>query len=390
MENAKVNVGIIGSGTMGSGIAQVAAAAGHDVLMYDIHPEAISGAQKSIAASVQKLVEKNKISKEEGSALQSRIRPAGEVKNMAECGLIIEAIAEDAVLKKKIFRDIEKFVPADCILASNTSSISITSIASACRNPQRVMGIHFFNPAALMPLVEIIPGPETDYKILDHSKKIMGQWGKIPVVAKDTPGFIVNRIARPFYGEALRLLEEGIADAATIDYAMIDRGGFKMGPFELMDFIGNDINYAVTETVWRQMFFDPRYKPSLTQLRMVESGKLGRKSGKGYFDYSNHTAQKDPVKNPELHEKIFLRILSMLINEAAEALYYRIASKEDIELAMTKGVNYPKGLLKWADEIGISRVYDQLFSLQMEYGEERYRPSVLLNKMAKGNKNFFT
>jgi 3-hydroxybutyryl-CoA dehydrogenase len=217
----------------------------------------------------------------------------------------------------------------------------------------------------------------------------MRRWKKTPVMASDTPGFIVNRVARPFYGEALRLLEEGVADVATIDWAMKDMGGFRMGPFELMDFIGNDVNYAVTRSVFEAMFFDPRYKPSLTQKRLVESNFLGRKTGRGYYDYRAGARTPEPAKDVNTGLLIFERILAMLINEAIDAVFMRVASPEDIDLAMTKGVNYPKGLLAWANELGLERVHGWLERLQAEYGEDRYRPSPLLKRMARDGRRFF-
>ena len=238
-----------------------------------------------------------------------------------------------------------------------------------------------------MPLVEIIPAVQTSSETLNTTKSIVDNWGKVSVLTKDTPGFIVNRVARPFYGESLRIYEEGIADFATIDWALKEIGGFRMGPFELMDYIGNDINYTVTETVFTSFYFDPRYKPSFTQKRMIEAGYFGRKSGRGYYDYSKELPKAD--ENRDLGKQILWRVLSMLINEAVDALYLNIASKEDIDLAMTKGVNYPKGLLMWADEIGLKNILSQLEDLYSEYKEDRYRPSPLLRRMVKQNKSFY-
>jgi 3-hydroxybutyryl-CoA dehydrogenase len=222
-----------------------------------------------------------------------------------------------------------------------------------------------------------------------QSKNIIASWNKIVVLAKDTPGFIVNRIARPFYGEAIRIYEEGIADISTIDWAIKEKGNFKMGPFELMDFIGHDVNYTVTETVFKEFFYEPRYKPSFTQKRLVEAGWLGKKSGKGFYNYSENAVLPQPLKDEKLALQIVNRIVIMLINEAADALYLNIASKEDIELAMLKGVNYPKGLLRWADEIGIETCVEQLDALYNFYHESRYRCSPMLRKMLAEKKSFF-
>lgn len=380
-------IGIVGSGTMGSGIAQVAAAAGHKAIVYDNNSAALDKAKSNLKAVLDKLVEKGKIKTDEASAIFGRVVFSSQMIDFKPCGLIIEAIVENLDIKQKLFSELEKIISEHCVLASNTSSLSITSIASACIKPSRVIGIHFFNPAPLMPLVEIVPGIITDKNLPAEMKLLISGWGKVPVIARDTPGFIVNRVARPFYGESIRIYEEGFADFSTIDWAMKEFGGFKMGPFELMDLIGNDINYTVTETVWKQFFYDPKFKPSLTQKRLFESGNLGRKTGKGYYDYS--MPMPEPKKDKELCENIFWRVLVMLINEAADTLYYGVATKEDIDLAMTKGVNYPKGLLKWADEKGINHCDETMERLYAEYKEDRYRPSVLLKKMAKENKKFY-
>ena len=303
--------------------------------------------------------------------------------------MIIEAIVENLDIKKTVFSAVEKIVSEECIISSNTSSQSITSIAAACKNPERVIGIHFFNPAPLMPLVEIIPALQTTEQVAKDARLLIDSWGKITVLAKDTPGFIVNRVARPFYGEAIRMFEEGIADVATVDWAMKELGEFRMGPFELTDYIGHDVNFVVTETVFKAFYYDPRFKPSFSQKRLVEAGRLGRKSGHGFYDYSENALKPEPRKDLVLGKQIVTRILAMLINEAADALFLNIASANDLDLAMTKGVNYPKGLLAWADEIGLDVVLKQLEELYTNYCEDRYRPSPLLRKMVREQKTFF-
>jgi 3-hydroxybutyryl-CoA dehydrogenase len=249
--------------------------------------------------------------------------------------------------------------------------------------------MHFFNPAPVMPLVELVPGVATDPELLLAARALVDAWGKTTVVAADTPGFIVNRIARPFYGEALRLHEEGLASPATVDWAMRELGGFRMGPFELMDFIGHDVNFAVSRSVFEAFFYDPRYRPSLTQQRMVEAGLLGRKTGRGFYDHAPGAAAPPPDTDRARGEEILERIVAMLINEAADAAYLRVASPGDIDLAMTKGVNYPKGLLRWADEWGAERVVRRLDALHDDYREDRYRASRLLRTMARDGLRFF-
>ncbi|WP_283637301.1 3-hydroxyacyl-CoA dehydrogenase NAD-binding domain-containing protein [Aquaticitalea lipolytica] len=389
-----MNVGIIGSGTMGSGIAQVAATSGCKVKLYDTNQAALDKAKSALEKILARLVEKGRIDNTEKSRIQNNISYIVKLKDLADSDLTIEAIIESLDIKKKVFSELETYVSNDCIIASNTSSLSIASIAASLKKPERCIGIHFFNPAPLMQLVEVIPAIQTSKEVLEKSIKIISDWKKVVAVAKDTPGFIVNRVARPFYGESLRIYEEGIADFATIDHSLKSIGGFRMGPFELMDFIGNDVNYTVTETVFTAFYFDPRYKPAFTQKRFAEAGYLGRKSGKGYYNYDENglivtSSAVERSHSEELSQKIFNRVLVMLINEAADALFLNIASAKDIDNAMTKGVNYPKGLLAWADEKGINWCVSKLDELYNEYHEDRYRCSPLLRKMNRENKTFF-
>jgi 3-hydroxybutyryl-CoA dehydrogenase len=374
---------------MGSGIAQVAATAGHDVLLYDHRTEALARSTDQLKKVLARLTEKGRIDPPTATAIEGRHAWSDDLRAMSDCALVIEAIVEDLDIKKETFRALEALVPQDTLLASNTSSLSITALAGGCRHPQRFLGLHFFNPAPLMPLVEIIPAVQTDPALVRHMDELMRAWGKWPVTAKDTPGFIVNRIARPYYSESLRMLEEGIADIEAIDRAM-KHCGFRMGPFELMDFIGHDVNLAVTESVWKACFYEPRYQPSFTQRNLVYAGWLGRKTGRGFYSYDEaNPATAQPAASSTNPELLAHRVLVMLINEAAEALYYGIAGRDDIDAAMTKGVNYPKGLLKWADEIGIAHCVQQLDALWDQYHDTRYRCSPLLRKMAAENSLFY-
>jgi 3-hydroxybutyryl-CoA dehydrogenase len=385
--DAKMIVGVVGAGAMGSGIAQVVAAAGHRVILGDASAAAVEHARKSISASLLRDVEKGRIDRVAVDATLARITDAEGVdrgcQSYADCSIVIEAVLEELVVKQALFAALEKVVRDDCILATNTSSLSVAAIGGACSRPGRVVGVHFFNPAPLMPLVEIVPAITTDSAVLARARSLVDGWNKTTVIASDTPGFIVNRIARPFYGESLRLLEEGVADAPTIDWAMRELGGFRMGPFELMDFIGNDVNYAVTRSVFEAFFYDPRYKPAITQRRLVEAGLYGRKRERGYYDYRPGATKPEPTRDHALGRSLVDRVVAMLVNEAVDAVHMRVASAPDIETAMTKGVNYPKGLLSWGDEIGPATVLARLEVLQAEYGEDRYRPSPLLRRRVR-------
>jgi len=389
-----MKVGIIGSGTMGSGIAQVAATSGCQVNLFDANRAVLEKSKISLEKILIRLIEKGRIDTSEKNRIQSNINYVDSLEKLSDSDLIIEAIIENLEIKKKVFSELETMVSDDCIIASNTSSLSIASIAASLKNPKRCVGIHFFNPAPLMKLVEVIPAIQTSYETLEKSIDTISSWGKTVAIAKDTPGFIVNRVARPFYSEALRIYEEGVASFQAIDSSLKNLGGFRMGPFELMDFIGNDVNFTVTETVFKSFFFDPRYKPSFTQKRFAEAGYLGRKSGIGFYEYDKNN-QIIPLNKNEtkidsaLSQLIFDRVLVMLINEAADTLFWNIASAKDIDNAMTKGVNYPKGLLAWADEKGIDWCVNQMDQLYDEYREDRYRCSPILRKMNREQKNFF-
>ena len=386
-------VAVLGAGTMGSGIAQVAATAGHQVLLADTFAGAVERARAAHEKVFAREVEKGRLDAAAAAATLGRIRyltpGPGDFLELASAQLVVEAIVEDLEVKKATFKRLEHALEPSAVLATNTSSLSVTAIGAACDRAERVLGIHFFNPAPVLPLVEIVPGVATGPEVTAAARALIDAWGKTTVVASDTPGFIVNRIARPFYSEALRIFEEGIADKATIDWAIRDAGGFKMGPFELMDLIGNDINYAVSLSVFEAFGYDPRYRPFLTQKKLVEAGLLGRKTGRGHFDYRAGAVNPEPVRSNDLAVEIFPRVLAVLVNAAVDALFWRVATRDDIDLAMTKGVNYPKGLLRWADDIGPGQILERLDQLHAEYGEDRYRASPLLRRVVREGRTFY-
>ena len=382
-------ISVIGAGTMGSGIAQVAASNGCQVTIVDSSQPALENSKSKLKSILNRLVEKGKINEEQSKSISARIHLTTKMDEISNSNMVIEAIVENLEIKQNLFSEMESLVSDICILATNTSSLSVSKIASVCKLKSRIMGVHFFNPVPLMKLVEVIPTEETDKKLLSEVKSSLEGWGKSVVTAKDTPGFIVNRVARPFYSEALKIYEEGLADFATIDWAMKEFGGFRMGPFELMDYIGNDVNYSATKAVYDGTNHDPRYKPSPIQKKLMDEGLLGRKSGKGYFDYSENAVNPEPNKNEKLGQQIFNRILAMLINAAVDTLNGGIATRDDIDTAMTTGVNYPKGLLQWADDIGPNSPLEQLKELHTQSGDDRYIASPLLIKKVEEGGTFY-
>lgn len=382
-------IGVVGSGTMGTGIAQVAAMHGHRVVLFDNSSDSLVRAQAQLSKIFARLAEKGAYTSQEAEEVKRRIVLGQNLRAFAHCKLIVEAIVEDLAEKQDLFTQLEPIIPETCVLATNTSSLSVALIAGPCQHPGRVLGLHFFNPAALMELVEVIPWPGTTEESLVSVENLVRGWGKRIVRAADTPGFIVNRVARPYYLESLRIAEDGIADYATIDWALKEFGAFKMGPFELMDLIGLDVNLKVSESVFQAFYNDPRFRPSLLQRRLVEAGHLGKKSGKGFYDHGLQSVRPQPNTDAALGKEIFERVLCCLINEACQAVLHKVASKEDVELAVTLGLNYPRGLLKWCDEIGAAKVLTKLEALCAEYGRERYRPSALLKTHACSGKSFF-
>ncbi len=380
---------------MGAGIAQVAAAAGHEVHLVDAAEGAAATAREKLAATLTRLVEKGKLTDQESAATLERIviGPAadGDLKELPPVGLVIEAVVEKLAVKHEIFSTLDDTQDESAVLATNTSSLDVGAIAANLGTPERVIGLHFFNPPPLMRLVEVIRTTQSSREVLADAQQLMEHWGKTPVLCTSTPGFIVNRVARPFYGESQRLLEAGVADAATLDFALRELGGFRMGPFELTDLIGQDVNLTVGTSVWLQTGRDPRYEPVAVQRELVEAGRLGRKTGQGYFEYAeggqpvdvtpDEARARELVGGPIETDPV-ARTIAMLVNEGVDLVRRGEATAEDVDTAMKLGTNYPKGPHEWLAEIGAATIVQQLRALDAAFPGGRYRVSSALEEQA--------
>ena len=392
-------VGILGAGTMGAGIAQVAAEAGLDALLVDPVEGATARAHERIAGFVRRKVEKGQLTADEARVAIGRVMPVAGVDGLAAADLIIEAIPEDLDLKRDAFRRLDALAASDAILATNTSSLSVARIAAATRHPERVVGMHFFNPVPLMALVEVIPGPMTAPEVADTAALVARRMGKTSVVAADTPGFIVNRVQRALYLEGFRIFEEGLADVAAIDDAM-RQVGFRLGPFELADVVGTDVNLAAGTAIFEGFSGDPRYRPAMVQRRIVDAGRLGRKASAGYYDYLADGArgaawsaldrQRDGgPRIPSIEPaQIEARVLAAIVNEAASAVSDGVAPPEAIDTAMRLAANWPEGPLAWGERIGLSSIVHTLDALHAVVPDGRYRVTPLLRLIAERGGSF--
>ncbi|HET7479512.1 MAG TPA: 3-hydroxyacyl-CoA dehydrogenase NAD-binding domain-containing protein [Rubrobacteraceae bacterium] len=380
-----VDIAVVGAGTMGAGISESAALAGMPVLMMDIREDALDRGLKTIERDLERRVKKGRLSEDESREVLGRVATTTSVEDCSSAPLVIEAVVEDMDIKRKVFADLEGVVGGEAVLATNTSSLSVAGIAAVAERPERVVGMHFFNPVPAMRLVEVVAGPSTGPSAVARAEEVSERLGKTPVRVSDTPGFIVNRVARPFYLEALRLVEAG-GDPRRID-AAIREAGFRMGPLELADLIGHDINLAVSESLFERYYYQPRFRPSHLQRSMVEAGMLGRKSGRGFYDYGSEEKPANEGGVTEPSEDVALRVISCIVNEAFLALSEGVARSEDIDRAMKLGANYPKGPFEWAEEAGARTILQTLDSLREVYGDA-YLAAPLLRRRGQDRPDF--
>ncbi len=439
-------VGVVGAGTMGAGIAQLSCLGGFDTFLHDPVPEALESAREKLEGGLAKGAERGRWTLEQAEAAGGRLTAAGELDDLAGCELVIEAAPESLELKRELFARLARVCGPGAILATNTSSLSVTAVAAAADHPERVCGMHFFNPPPLMRLVEVVAGDETSQDAVSAAMEVARAMGREPIRAADAIGFVANRLARPFTLEALRLLGDGFSTHDQIDRIARIGGGFRMGPFELMDLVGVDVNFEVAKSFWEQSFHEPRWRPHPIQARMVAAGRTGRKVGRGYYDYREgpHRPDDPPPperprtlhRNPEIERTVHWeafpsleecrlveiaappdtptdaasaagryfadmgkhvecvpgnapglvlgRILCQLVNEAYFATGQAVATEDDCDTAMRLGFNWPRGPFEWAQAIGPERVVRTLDSLHRELGEERYRVAPLMRRAAQG------
>jgi 3-hydroxybutyryl-CoA dehydrogenase len=393
-------IGVAGAGTMGAGIAQLACLGGYETLIHDPDPGALARGEEAVRAALAKGAERGRWSAEQVQAASAQLAAAPALEDLGGCDLVVEAAPEDLGLKREVFARLADACGPDAVLATNTSSLSVTAIAAPVERPERVCGMHFFNPPALMRLVEVVSGEETAEEVAGAVAEVAAAMGRTPVRAADEIGFIANRCVRPSSLEALRMLGDRIATVEQIDAVARLGGGFRMGPFELMDLVGIDVGFAVAQSFWEQSFHEPRWQPSPIQAKMVASGRLGRKSGRGFYDYGDGPHRPDDPERPEpppadvtewagdesidlpaeSQRGVLSRIVCQLVNEAHFALGKGVGSREDIDTAMRLGFNWPRGPLEWGDAIGPGRVLAFLDRLHAELGEERYRAAPSLRR----------
>jgi 3-hydroxybutyryl-CoA dehydrogenase len=371
-------VGVLGAGTMGAGIAQLCARAGIETLLCDANPDALAAGLARIESSLARAVERGKSTEAEAAEVRGRVRPVGTVEELAGVDLAIEVVPEIVDLKAKLLSDLAE-LPGEPILASNTSSISIATLAERSGAPERVLGLHFFNPPTAMPLVELVATPRTDREAVGRARGLAERLGKQVVDVLDGPGFLVNRCARPFYAESLRMVEDGFAEPWEIDRACVELGGFPLGPFELMDVVGIDVGLAVTKSMWEQSFGEPRWRPSPIQVAQVAAGRLGRKTNGGFYD-DGDSWRNHPAASPDRATTILDRIVANLVNEAAFALQAGIATPADLERAMVVGLNHPKGPGAWEREYTRERIVSILDGLWETEHDPRYRVAPRLRR----------
>ena len=393
-------LGVVGAGTMGAGIAQIAALGGYETLLYEIDEKQLERGLEMIRNGMTRGAERGRWSEAEADEALERIRTDTLIELLRDCDLVIEAAPEDLDLKRDVFDRLASVCGPEAVLATNTSSLSVTAIASSVPHPQRVVGMHFFNPPALMKLVEVVAGDESGAAALDQATEVGREMGRTPVRARDSVGFVANRCVRPFFLESLRMLGEGIAAHDEIDRIVRLGAGLRMGPFELMDLIGIDVNFAVARSFWEQSFGEPRWRPVPLHERMVASGRLGRKTGRGFYSYETGEPRRPPDPDVDAEQPIFdedeledvagtnapavlTRLGATIANEACFALGERVASEDDINTAMRLGYNWPIGPLEWGEGLGWSSALGVLEHLRELQGEA-YRPAPLLRERAGG------